>query len=133
MAAGEIAMNPRVRSWPGRRIAWLPVAVLVAGIGLAAFVLLPERPLSQKAREALLRTNLKALRGAVAAYKEAHGKGPTSLQELATERFLRSIPVDPMNGSSATWEVERADDGTILAVHSVSDQTARDGSRYCDW
>ena len=59
--------------------------------------------------------------------------------------YVRKIPIDPMTGSDSTWveeqaasdEAEGADptqtSGGINDVHSGSEGSALDGSRYADW
>jgi len=124
-----------IREWSSSRLLrWgVIAALLVTVIAVLAVILLPERPFSQDAREAVLRTNLEVLREAVAAYHEDHGQGPRSLEGLVEAGYLHSLPVDPMSGNSTAWDVVRADDGTIREVHSASEQTALDGSHYEDW
>jgi general secretion pathway protein G len=117
----------------GRLFRGMVIALLVAGIGLVVVVLIPERPFSQEAREAVLRTNLEVLRESIAEYHEDHGRGPQSLRALVAAGYLRQLPVDPMSGNSTTWDVEMADDGTIRGVHSASEEAALDGSHYRDW
>ena len=56
-------------------------------------------------------------------------------------RFLRRIPVDPMSGR-ADWNLQSVQDdadstswggSNVFDVHSKSQGTALDGSRYADW
>jgi general secretion pathway protein G len=56
-------------------------------------------------------------------------------------RFLRRIPVDPMTGR-AEWNVQAVQDdpdstsssgNNVFDVHSKSQATALDGTRYADW
>jgi len=119
-----------IREWLARGIV---VALLVATIGLAIVFLFSEPPMPQDAREAVLRTNLETLREALASYDQDHGHGPDSLQTLILAGYVRKLPVDPMSGDSVTWDVVRADDGTIRDVHSASEETALDGSYYRNW
>ncbi len=56
-------------------------------------------------------------------------------------RFLRRIPVDPMTGR-AEWNLQSVQDdpdstswggGNVFDVHSKSQGTALDGTKYADW
>lgn len=64
--------------------------------------------------------------------------GDASDREL---RFLRRVPVDPMTGE-AEWGLRSYQDepdarswggDSVFDVHSLSDGTALDGTRYRDW
>jgi len=121
------------RSWPGTPLArGVGIALLLAAIATVV-IFLPEPPISQETREAVLRNNLQAIREAVETYRTDHGQGPQSLDALVEAGYLRRLPVDPMRGNSQTWDVVKADDGTIIEVHSSSGKTATDGSSYNDW
>jgi len=59
----------------------------------------------------------------------------------APKRFLRRIPVDPMTGK-AEWSLRSIHDdpdssswggNDVFDVHSLSNATALDGSKYSDW
>jgi len=114
-------------------VRWIAIGLSIVLIGLLVVLLVPERPLSQNTREAVLRTNLEVLRETLTKYQEDHGGRPRSLQELVTTGYLRQLPVDPMAGNSAAWAVEKGDDGTIHGVHSTSEATSSDGSTYSSW
>lgn len=105
------------------------VAMLVLAIVIAGY----EPPPSQDTYEAVLKTNLAALREGIRTYRDDHGLGPRSLEELVADGYLARVPVDPMNSNSATWDVERADDGTIIGVRSASKKRAREGTYYRNW
>lgn len=109
------------------------IALLLTAIATFVVIFLPEPPISQETREAVLRTNLQAIREAVDTYRTDHGQGPQSLDALVKAGYLRQLPVDPMRQNSPTWDVVKADDGTIIEVHSSSGRTATDGSSYSDW
>jgi general secretion pathway protein G len=64
--------------------------------------------------------------------------GATSKQRL---RFLRRIPVDPMTGR-AEWNLQSVQDdpdssnwggNNVFDVHSKSQATALDGTKYSEW
>lgn len=117
----------------GRLLGVLLIGILIAIMILVAFIVGHEPPLRQDTYEAVLRTNLRALRESIAEFHEDQGRGPESLQALVAAGYLRQLPVDPMSGNSSTWDVEMADDGAIVDVHSASEDKALDGSLYGDW
>lgn len=113
-------------------------------------------------KEAELRRALREIRDAIDHYKDYADRNlipvkvgsegyPPDLETLvrgvlvgmSTEkiRFLRRIPVDPMTGR-AEWNLQAVQDdadstswgGTdVFDVHSKSQGTALDGTRYADW
>jgi general secretion pathway protein G len=114
-----------------------------------------------RSREAELRRDLRELRGAIDRYKdmadtlafqtEVGSNGyPPDLDTLVKGvtisgnrhvRFLRRIPVDPMTGK-AEWGLRSVQDDpdstswggdNVFDVHSTSQATALDGSKYSDW
>ena len=78
---------------------------------------------------------------AIDQYYADKGTYPSSLDSLVSEHYMRAIPVDPFTKSNSTWETVPAEPDSnnptaepgIYAVHSGSDATALDGSRYADW
>ena len=48
------------------------------------------------AKEAVLKQDLKEMREAIDAYHADKNKWPPSLEALATEKYIRQVPVDPI-------------------------------------
>ncbi len=94
-----------------------------------------------RAREAVLRQDLHTLRQCIDQFTMDKQRAPQSLDELVQEHYLKSIPKDPLTGSSDTWQVEQEDvmlsvDQTqpgISDVHSGSSQVGTDGTAYSSW
>ncbi|MBS1842387.1 MAG: prepilin-type N-terminal cleavage/methylation domain-containing protein [Acidobacteria bacterium] len=92
------------------------------------------------ARETALRSDLQTMRTAIETYTLDKQAAPQSLQQLADEKYLRAIPVDPMT-QSQEWQIETGDvmlsatqNGTgITDVHSTSTAVALDGTAYNSW
>ena len=61
-----------------------------------------------KSKEAVLKENLYQMRDAIGKYYADRGKYPESLQALATDKYLRSVPLDPVTESATTWVVVRS-------------------------
>jgi len=114
------------------------MAIVVILIGIAV-------PYYQKsvlrAKESVLRNNLFTLRQVIDEYAYDRQKAPQALNDLVSDGYLRSVPVDPMTGSNQTWQVIMEDPNTsasqnepgIYDVHSGSDKASLDGTRYADW
>ena len=88
----------------------------------------------RRAREATLKEDLLRLRDAIGQYYADKNKWPPALQDLVSDGYLRAIPEDPFTNSADTWQVDNADpDPGVDDVHSGSDETAMDGSKYSEW
>ena len=95
---------------------------------------------SLKAREAALKQNLFTVRAIIDQFYADRGSYPATLEELVTEQYIRTIPMDPFTKSASTWEevLEEKDEeddspAGIFDIHSGSDQIALDGSSYKEW
>jgi len=94
-----------------------------------------------RAKESVLRSNLFTIRQVLDEYTYDHQKAPQALDDLVTDGYLRSVPLDPITGSNTTWEKIMEDPNNaanqnepgIFDVKSGSDKSALDGSRYADW
>ncbi len=90
----------------------------------------------ERSREAVLRQNLSLMREALDKYYGDNGRYPDALDELVSKRYLRSLPVDPLTGSTRSWlvvEPGASDKGRVYDVRSGAPGNARDGSRFADW
>jgi general secretion pathway protein G len=96
---------------------------------------------SKMAQESVLKEDLSVMRMAIDSYTMDKQKGPSSLDDLVTEGYLRAIPVDPMTHVNSTWVTVQGDalhsldqtDPGIDDVHSGSDETGSDGTVYNTW
>ena len=89
-----------------------------------------------KSKEAVLKENLWQMRDAIGKYYADRGKYPESLQALATDKYLRSVPLDPVTDSATTWIVVSPEDpqkGGVLDVKSGARGKALDGSEFSTW
>ena len=127
---------------------------MIAVIGILATIALPAlRNLPIRANEAVLKTNLRAMRDVIDQYYGDRGTYPPTLEELVEKGLLRGIPMDPFTKSRETWvltyedEDEEStsaglfDDDTlfdeeergIIDVHSGSELLSIDGEPYSEW
>jgi general secretion pathway protein G len=88
-----------------------------------------------KSKEAVLKENLYQLRSALDKFYGDKGKYPETLDALVSERYLRSLPRDPITESSATWIIVPPNDSRqgVYDVKSGAPGRATDGSNYADW
>ena len=86
------------------------------------------------AREAVLRHNLQGLRTAIDQFYRDKARYPTSLDELAAQRYVRAVPVDPLTGSARTWVTVPPTAGAgVFDIKSGATGRAGDGSDYAYW
>lgn len=87
-----------------------------------------------RARETTLQQNLSIMRKLIDDYHADRGQFPESLEILIKEGYLRAIPVDPVNGGAADWEVVKAKKGRgVEDVHSRSTARGTNGVPYGQW
>jgi general secretion pathway protein G len=120
----------------------IELLIVIAIIGIIAGIAAAQmRTAPQRAKEAVLKEDLFAIRDVIDQYFADKGKYPESLDTLIEEGYLRKIPIDPITGSEETWQTVQAEasdedtegGGGIIDVKSGADGTALDGTRYQDW
>jgi len=90
----------------------------------------------EKSREAVLQQNLALLRETLDKYYGDQGRYPDALDELVNSKYLRSVPVDPMTDSNATWvsiPPDQPEMGGVYDVKSGAQGIGRDGTEYRNW
>lgn len=88
-----------------------------------------------RAKETVLKENLYQMREAIQHYYADKGRYPEKLESLATEKYLRQIPLDPLTESAATWVVippEGADKGGVYDVRSGAPGAGADGKPFSE-
>jgi len=126
----------------------LELIIVIAIIGILAAIAMPKlMHTPDKAKEAVLRTDLRTFRDVIDQYYADKGKYPETLEALVEDDYLRKIPIDPMTKSADTWvpqfeepkmdapgpETDEAPQPGIMDVHSGSEQTGSDGKPYSEW
>lgn len=89
-----------------------------------------------RSKEAVLKENLYQLRDAIGKYYADKGKYPQTLESLASDKYLRKVPLDPITDSTSTWLVVSPDDpqkSGVFDVRSGAPGKALDGSEYVNW
>lgn len=124
---------------PARRPGFTLIELLVvmAIIALLLSLAMPRYFSSvEKSKEAVLRENLSLTRQALDKYYGDNGKYPDTLEQLVSRKYLRSLPLDPVTDSNATWVVvapEVAEKGVVFDIKSGATGKARDGTEFKDW
>ena len=89
-----------------------------------------------RSKEVVLKENLYQMRDAIGKYYADKGKYPESVDALASEKYLRKVPLDPITESVATWVVVPPEDpqkGGVYDVKSGAQGKASDGTAFGEW
>ena len=114
----------------------MSLIVILASVGLALYSNSVIR-----AKESVLKEDLFRMRDAIDQYYADKGEYPATLDSLVSEKYLRTIPVDPFTNSADTWQaIPSEPDPTnasaapgVYDVRSGANQQALDGTNYSDW
>jgi general secretion pathway protein G len=87
------------------------------------------------ARETVLRQNLAGLRQSIDQFYRDKSRYPDSLAELVQQKYIRSIPLDPITERADSWVLIAPQEGGkgVFDVRSGSQLQAKDGSNYASW
>jgi general secretion pathway protein G len=95
-----------------------------------------------RAKEAVLKSDLRVMRDAIDHYTLDKEAAPQSLEDLTNpqSQYLREVPVDPITRAK-DWQVEMGDSVLspnqsstgIVDVHSNSNAIGSDGTPYNSW
>ncbi len=89
----------------------------------------------EHSKEVVLMQDLSVMRDALDQFYEDRGRYPETLIELADERYIRKVPVDPMTKSAESWILISRDDSGVTGIYDVQSgaegQTSK-GIPYAD-
>ena len=112
----------------------IEMLVVMAIVALLLTVALPRYWGSlEKAKEVALKENLQVLRTGIDKYYADKGRYPETLDALVESKYFRSVPLDPVTESAATWILvpsQEADKAGVGNVKSGAQGTTRDGVPY---
>ena len=117
----------------------IELIVVMAIVALLASIAAPRYFASlHKSKETALLQSLTTLRDAIDQYAADKGRYPESLQELASARYVRSIPEDPLTASTESWvelppPTDMQASGRVWDVRSGAAGRGSDGRLYADW
>jgi len=89
-----------------------------------------------KSKETALAQTLAVTRDSIDKFYADTGKYPENLAALVTNRYLRSLPVDPITESDTTWTVvppENPGKGGVYDIHSGAEGIGRNGKAFREW
>jgi general secretion pathway protein G len=113
----------------------IELMVVMAIIAMLVTLAMPRYVHSlDKAREAVLRHDLRAMRDAIDQFLSDRNRYPVSLSELVELRYLRDVPRDPVTESTSTWVLLPPPDSAfgegVYDVRSGAAGTGQDGVSY---
>ena len=127
-------LKRRKRLWVAAGIAVVLILALYLGN-------IQYRAALQNSREAVLRSNLLAMRVVIDQYVNDRHQAPQSLQQLVDAGYFRELPIDPITNSNSTWAPVMGDivispgqtARGITDLHSSSSSISKDGTSYSAW
>jgi len=130
----------KIRTRRGAGFTLLELMIVISVIIILASIALPQyQKTIMHARETVLRDDLFSMRSLIDKYAADKGKLPQSLDELATEGYMREIPIDPFTGEK-DWTTTSGEDPNstsgeqgIIDIHSASADVSSSGTPYSDW
>ena len=93
-------------------------------------------PSIDSAKEAMLAENLRNVRETLDHFYGDTGRYPDSLDQLVEKKYLRSLPLDPLTGSTTSWVLVAPEDGSKGGVYNIKSGAPgndRNGKPYADW
>jgi general secretion pathway protein G len=118
----------------------LELMIVISIIIILAAITLPQyqRTITHT-RETVLRDDLFKMRSLIDQFAADKGRLPQSIEELASEGYLRDVPVDPFTGQKdwaiTTGEDPNSSDGQsgMTDIHSSSADISTEGTPYSEW
>ena len=118
----------------------LELMIVISIIIILAAITLPQYQRTITAtREAVLRDDLSRMRSLIDQFAADKGRLPQSLDELASEGYMREVPVDPFTNQK-DWAIATGEDPSstngesgMTDVHSSSAEVSTEGTPYSEW
>jgi general secretion pathway protein G len=112
----------------------MTIIVVLAVIGITSY-----QQVQLKAKETLLKQDLKEMRKLIDQYGADREKLPATLDDLVTNGYMREVPVDPITGEK-DWQTENGDDPYareggqgMVDVHSNAAGAGSDDKAYSEY
>jgi general secretion pathway protein G len=121
----------------GRGFTLIELLVVLSIIALLLTLAVPRYFHSiDTSKEAVLAENLQVVRETIDKFYGDKGRYPDSLEELVSERYLRSLPYDPITGNASTWTIIAPEapgaKGNVFDIKSGASGTASDGKSFTE-
>jgi general secretion pathway protein G len=118
----------------------LELMIVISIIIILAAITLPQyQKTIMHTRETVLKDDLRKMRSLIDQFAADKGRLPQSLEEIASEGYMREVPTDPFTGQK-DWAVTTGEDPNsiqgeqgITDVHSASAETSTEGTPYSEW
>src|SRR6185503_18832 len=118
----------------------LELMIVISIIIILASITLPQYQRTiMHTRETVLKDDLRKMRSLIDQFAADKGRLPQSLDELATEGYMRDVPIDPFTGQK-DWAITTGEDPNssegeqgMTDVHSASADVSTEGTPYSEW
>ncbi len=112
----------------------MTIMVILVAVSVSAY-----QQIQLKAKETILKENLRVMRRAIDMYAADKEQLPQSVEDLATAGYIRAVPIDPIT-DQADWSVETGEDTVareggegMVDVRSSAEGTGTDGRAYREY
>jgi general secretion pathway protein G len=118
----------------------LELMIVISIIIILAAITLPQyQKTIMHTRETVLKDDLRKMRSLIDQFAADKGRLPQSLEEIASEGYMREVPTDPFTGQK-DWAITSGEDPNSLQgetgmtdVHSSSAEISTEGTPYNEW
>ena len=118
----------------------LELMIVISIIIILAAITLPQyQKTIMHTRETVLKDDLRKMRSLIDQFAADKGRLPQSLDDLASEGYMREVPTDPFTGQK-DWAITTGEDPNSLEgqsgmtdVHSSSAEISTEGTPYSEW
>ena len=127
-------MASRIANGKNKGFTLIELLVVMAIIATLMMLVAPQYfKQTDRAKEVVLEHNIRGLREAIDHYRQDLAKGPETLDDLVSRRYLRELPLDPVTGRRDTWQTEEDDTAGIRDVRSGAAGVSLGGTAYAQW